>query len=540
MLELSALFLVGLSLFFHGVGSVRTHLQALASRRLRQQLARWSKHPVLAGIWGFLFGAITQSSTAVAFILTSLVSSGLMTVPRALPILAWANLGTVLLVLFVSFDVHLAFLYVLGLAGLALAFELGNARTRIVFSALFGIGLLFFGLHLMKEAFVPLPGFPWFHDLAAFIHGSAFATFVIGALLRLLLQSSSGIAVIAIALAHGGLLNPEQAAMMIYGTGVGVGLSVFLLSANLRGVARQLALYQAVINGASGLLLCALYYLETLTGWPLALQLSRWFATSQSLQLACAFFFLQSSAVGLALALLPLATRWLERLSPPTAEQDLFRPRYLTEQALADPDSALDLAEKEQLVLFDHLPAQLDTIRTETAATTRVSSATLHQAGIAVGLEVQAFLRDLVELQSDRETSTRLLVLEQRQTALASLNDTIFRFTETFAETAATDSATVQPPVLANLAESLNTLLLTAADTLRSDDPADREMLLRLTADRSHLMERLRRGLIGDALPLDHRRKTALFYLTTLFERAIWLLRQLAQIATATAHPAKT
>src|SRR5690606_12171298 len=110
----------------------------------------------------------------------------------------------------------------------------------------------------------------------------------------------------------------------------------------------------------------------------------------------------------------------------------------------------------------------------------RVSSATLHQAGIAVGLEVQAFLRDLVELQSDRETSTRLLVLEQRQTALASLNDTIFRFTETFAETAATDSATVQPPVLANLAESLNTLLLTAADTLRSDDPADREMLLRL------------------------------------------------------------
>ena len=130
MHELFALFLAGLSLFFHGVGGIRGHLQGLTSRRLRRQLARWAGHPVLAGLWGFGFGAITQSSTAVAFILTSLVESRLMTVSRALPIVAWANLGTVVLVFCASFNVHLAFLYLLGVTGLALAFDLGSARQR--------------------------------------------------------------------------------------------------------------------------------------------------------------------------------------------------------------------------------------------------------------------------------------------------------------------------------------------------------------------------------------------------------------------------
>jgi phosphate:Na+ symporter len=268
MAQLLALFFAGLALFFQGVSGIRTHLQGLTSRRLRRQLAAWSRRPLLAGVGGFVFGAITQSSTAVAFILTSLVSGGLMSVAHALPIVAWANLGTVPLVFFASLNAHLAFLYLLGASGLALAFDFGSARARPALSALFSVGLLFLGLQLMKDAFAPLPGFSWFRDLAGFIQGSALATFVAGALLRVLVQSSSAIAVIAITLAHGGLLSTDQAAMMMFGTGAGVGLSIFLLSSNLRGVPRQIALYQALINGAAALVLFALYYIEHYTGAP--------------------------------------------------------------------------------------------------------------------------------------------------------------------------------------------------------------------------------------------------------------------------------
>lgn len=531
MAEPFALFLVGLSLFFYGVGGIKTHLQGLSSRRFRRQIARWAAHPVLAGVWGFVSGAITQSATAVAFILTSFVSTGLIGVARALPMVAWANLGTTVLVVFVSFDIRLAFLYVLGVSGLSLAFEVGGPRLRPAIAALFSIGLLFFGLQLMKEAFAPLPKFPWFGDLAAFLQGSALAAFVVGALLRLLIQSSSGIAVIAIALAHGGLFSGAQAAMMMYGTGAGVGLSILFLSSNLAGIARQLSLYQAALNAAASVLLAVLFYVEELTQAPLVLALTQRLASTESLQLAFAFVALQSTSVVLALATLRSAPRWLDRLSPATAEQDLSRPQYLNEQALADPESALDLVEKEQLRLLDRLPLQLDTVRPEAARPSQASAGGLHAASVALGGQVQTFLRELVEHHADPATTGRILQLEHRQKLLASLDETVHGFVSTLLTLRGEDASSAQTvdPLLDRLVESVSTLLLTATEAARSGDPDDLALLHRLTGDRGDLMERLRRTFSNAAPELDHQRKTHLFYLTSLFERIVWLLRQLAQ-----------
>ena len=540
MAQLFALFLAGLALFFHGVSGIRTHLQGLTSRRLRRQLAAWSRRPLLAGTGGFLFGAITQSSTAVAFILTSLVSGGLMSVAHALPIVAWANLGTVPLVFFASLNAHLAFLYLLGLAGLALAFDLGSARLRPALSALFSAGLLFFGLQLMKDAFAPLPGFSWFRDLAGFIQGSALATFVAGALLRVLVQSSSAIAVIAITLAHGGLLSADQAAMMMFGTGAGVGLSIFLLSSNLRGVPRQIALYQALINSTAALALGLLYYVEHYTGAPLVLSFAATLAPAPDspVRLAYAFLFLQGAAVVAALLASRPAAAWLARLCPPTDEQDLSRPRHISQEALADPDSALELADKEQVALLAHLPAQLDTLRAAPGSPTApVAPAVRHRAAQSIAAEVQAYLRELVEQSSDRAASARVLALEQRHALVVSLTDTVHDFTATLARLRAPDAAPA--PLLDSLLESLDTLLLTAVDAVRAFDPDDLAILLRLTADRGELMERLRRQLLAASEPgLDHARKSDLFYATSLFERAVWLLRQLALAQQALANSA--
>lgn len=538
MPELLALFLAGLALFFHGVSGVRTHLQGLTSRRLRRQLAAWSRRPLLAGAGGFLFGAVTQSSTAVAFILASLVSGGLIGVSHALPVVAWANLGTVPLVFFASLDAHLAFLYLLGLAGLALAFDLGPARARPAFAAVFSIGLLFLGLQLMKDAFAPLPAHAGFRDLAAFVQGSTLATFVAGALLRVLVQSSSAIAVIAITLARGGLLSADQAALMMFGTGAGVGLSVFLLSANLRGVPRQIALYQALVNTFASLALCTLYYVEHYSGTPLLLALASALAPAPDspVRLACAFLFLQSAAVLAALLASRPAAAWLARLCPPTDEQDLARPRYISPEALADPDSALDLADKEQTDLLARLPALLDTLRRPAppVPAPSVPASVLHRATLAVAGEVHAHLRELVEQSPDAQASARLLALEQRHALLVSLTDTVHDFAAALDRLRAPGAPPA--PLLDALLESLDTLLLAAVDAARSADPDDLALLLRLGADRGELMERLRRQLLA-ASALDHARKSDLFHVTGLFERAVWLLRQLALAQQALATP---
>ncbi|HEY1111863.1 MAG TPA: hypothetical protein VGE76_24620, partial [Opitutaceae bacterium] len=330
----------------------------------------------------------------------------------------------------------------------------------------------------------------------------------------------------------GGLFSGAQAAMMMYGTGAGVGLSILFLSANLPGAARQLSLYQAGLNAAASLVLAGLFYLEAATQVPLVLALTQRLATTGSLQLALAFVALQTVTVLLALATSRAAPRWLDRLSPATAEQDLSRPQYINEQALADPESALDLVEKEQLRLLERLPAQLDTLRAEAPQAGHIPAGALHAASVALGTQVRSFLRELVEHHADAATTGRILQLEHRQSLLTSLDEAVHGFVHTLDGLRGPGASAIDP-LLDRLVESLSTLLLTATDAARSGDPEDMVLLHRLTGDRGDLMERLRHTFSNTSPELDHSRKTQLFYLTSLFERIVWLLRQLAQARAA-------
>jgi phosphate:Na+ symporter len=77
------------------------------------------------------------------------------------------------------------------------------------------------------------------------------------------------------------------------------------------------------------------------------------------------------------------------------------------------------------------------------------------------------------------------------------------------------------------MVEALDTLLLTACDALTSKDEIDMDLLMSLTDDRGGIMERLRTRYRLDS-PENASDVSALHYATTLFERNVWLLRQLA------------
>jgi hypothetical protein len=78
----------------------------------------------MAGLVGAVLGAITQSASVVAFILSGMVSTGLLPISRALIVLACANIGTALLVFIAASDLHVSILFLIGITGLILAFKL--------------------------------------------------------------------------------------------------------------------------------------------------------------------------------------------------------------------------------------------------------------------------------------------------------------------------------------------------------------------------------------------------------------------------------
>ena len=521
MSEICALFLAGLGLFFTGVDGVRTKLQQLSSRRFRHLLTRLTDHPLLAALCGAAFGALTQSAAAVAFILSGMVATGMIALRRALPVVAAANVGTAVLVFLAAVDLRLAILYLVGVTGLMISFKVA-ARHDALIGALFAIGLLFFGLDLMKRAVGPLPSYDWFHALVAFIAEWPLAPFVVGVACRMVIQSSSAIGVIAIALAHAGLFADRQAMLFICGAGPGAGLSVYFLSSTLQGAPRQVLLYQGIINALGGLTLAGLLAVDALVGHPL---LPAWLSTAPGgfgNPLAWAYLATMGLALLSGLTLLPVADSLLSWLSPPTIEQDLSRPLYLHDEALTVPDTALDLAEKEQLRMFSIIVQVIDSVRCEASATPGPPLATLAGAGNDLSTAIDGFLGELIDQALSGELAARLMMLDRRQDHLESL----LMATNELASMSASGRFSAQRAALVDrLKESLSLIFLSAHDAWSSRDAADREVLLQLTADRGDLMERLRRGVTAEGAA--GAETSALSYMTSLFERAVWLVRQI-------------
>src|SRR5262245_34325327 len=155
--------IAGLGLFFSGLKMLDTNLRQATGRQLRTIIGRLTRNGWVSGVVGVGAGALVPSSSGILFILVSLATSGLTTVRRALPIITWANVGCCALIFAAVVDLRLTILYLIGLAGAAFAFD--RSHKSVALGAVFGVGMLFYGIELMQSGVAPLKELPWFSDL---------------------------------------------------------------------------------------------------------------------------------------------------------------------------------------------------------------------------------------------------------------------------------------------------------------------------------------------------------------------------------------
>jgi phosphate:Na+ symporter len=534
---LLGIFLAGLALFFIGVDAIKLNLRQLTSRRFRAVMGRLTSNGPIAAIWGVVFGAISQSATAVSFIMVGMLSGGLLAKPRALLVIAWANVGTTVLVFLAAVDIRAAVFYLIGVCGLAVTFEVSGRFERLL-RVLLGAGLLLLGLELMRDATRPMPQMSWFEDLGDLVRRSGFGVFLLGAVLRLVIQSSSAIVIVGISFAVAGIFAPQQVVLLMFGTAVGVGGSVVLLSGSLKGAARQLTIYQGLLNTTVGLGLLLLYYAMQWTGTPLL----RWIGATEeaaALEARLALLFLvQQTAMGvLGTLLLPRSESILSRLSPVTIEERLERVEFIDAATTEDPDTAVLLLEREQQRLIGLMPGHLAAVRTdrEPAATDAAAapSATLLAAVRRVDGEIRGLAAELAEGRLDGVLVDRLLRLQQAEELALALHENLAEFAVAAAYPA---SGAVPARLRHNLVEGLDLIVATSVEAWASRDPIDVELLFSMTADRGELMERIRSVDLGGAsIPVEIR--SNLLYMTTLFERIVWMMHQASRLLAADAAP---
>ncbi len=225
--------------------------------------------------------------------------------------------------------------------------------------------------------------------------------------------------------------------------------------------------------------------------------------------------------------LLNPAYRLLVKFFPPDIAEDLSKVKYIYEQALQEPDTAIDLVEKEQSRLGRRLPEYMEVLRAGNPSKKSQSYISIHSTFSALAGEVSAFLAELVNKQLSPETSERVTNLQNRQSLIIFIEEGLHNLTSTIV--AAHYSEKLRS-LLDRFIEGLDFVLLTCIDAMESFDEADIGLLISITADRGDLMERIRQTYLASEEGLSYQDKSLLLHTTSVFERIVWMVQRMGQL----------
>ena len=240
-------FLGGLGLFLYGMKIMSEGLQKTAGNRLRQVLETLTTNRISAFLVGTTVTAIVQSSSATTVMVVGFVNAGLMNLIQAIGVILGANIGTTITGQMIAFRVTHYALPAIGI-GVALKFFSRNRRWQYFGEILLGFGMLFYGLDVLKDGLSVLKTQPFFQEaFVSFSHNHIMAVMA-GALLTIILQSSSATVGITMVLAASGALTFEGGLGLILGENIGTTITALLASIGTNVSAKRAARAHMMIN----------------------------------------------------------------------------------------------------------------------------------------------------------------------------------------------------------------------------------------------------------------------------------------------------
>ncbi|MSC44922.1 Na/Pi cotransporter family protein [Faecalibacterium prausnitzii] len=234
----------GLALFLYGTDSLCRAVQQGAGRRLRSLLARCTANPAAGLLTGAAVTAVLQSSSAVTVMVIAFLAAGL------LQLLAFQVEGWRYLLLF---------------GGVLLCLACKGWRGRCVGEAVFGFGLLFEGVTVMRSAMEPLLQSPLLRLELARVQQSPMHGLLAGVCMTLTVQSSSAtVALLQSMAAQPGadgvhsLLGLTAAIPILLGDNIGTTITAVLAAIGQGRDAKRVAAAHAIFNLSGAAVCCAL------------------------------------------------------------------------------------------------------------------------------------------------------------------------------------------------------------------------------------------------------------------------------------------
>ncbi|MDP6491129.1 MAG: Na/Pi cotransporter family protein [Kiritimatiellia bacterium] len=252
----------GLCIFLMGMKHMSDGMQAIAGRRLRRMINAVTDRRLMACGTGTVITALIQSSSITTVMVVGLVNAGVMTLAQAIGVILGADLGTTITAWIVSLNVLQYGLPVLGLAGFFYLFTKSD-RVRYIAMLTMGIGMIFFGLEIMKDGLHPLreaEGFiAWFSRFQPKDYWGVLRCIAVGAAVTAIVQSSSATIAITITLARTGVIEFDTAVALVLGQNIGTTITAYLASLGTATNARRAA-YAHILMKVIGVFLMSIFF----------------------------------------------------------------------------------------------------------------------------------------------------------------------------------------------------------------------------------------------------------------------------------------
>lgn len=272
-----------IALFIYGMTILGGRLEKLSSGRMEKVLEKLSNNVFKSVMLGALVTAAVQSSAATTVIVVGLVNAGILRLSSAIGVIMGANIGTTITgqilrlgdlenndnvgaVLKLLSPTTLApFIAAVGLVIFMLSKKEG---VKTIGEILIGVGILFTGMNSLTEAVSPLSELQAFRDLFATLKNPILGI-IVGAVVTILLQSSSASVGILQTISTTGVLTFSAAFPIIMGQNIGTCVTPIISAVGAGKNAKRAAAVHLYFNIIGTIFfLVVVYALQGLIGLP--------------------------------------------------------------------------------------------------------------------------------------------------------------------------------------------------------------------------------------------------------------------------------
>ena len=356
--------LAGIGIFLIACQMMSSNLESASSAKLKSPFAKASKSKLLGVGIGTVGTAAIQSSGATTVMTIGFVNAGIISLTQAATIIYGANIGTTVTAQIVALGMFggntlsttVIFSAFAGI-GAFLAMFSKKRSNKTLGGILAGFGMLFVGLSLMSGSMKDFAALEGVKNFLARI-GNPVLLVLIGAVLTAIIQSSSVMTSIALAMCVTGLITLDQGIFLTMGSNIGSCVVAIIAGVTSGTNAKRTALIHLLFN-CSGVVVFLLigWILTLVTGGSLSYgtMFEGMFPGAPQTQLAMFHTIFNVITVAFMLPLTNGLVNLVTRVIPSkeSEKDEVMRLRFVDVNMLQAPPVAVAQAKKEILGMAD-------------------------------------------------------------------------------------------------------------------------------------------------------------------------------------------